>query len=185
MLLGKIELTEQSDLEFGLEIQGTTEKANSIRFVIEGPDYDISCKCRQDGGNITAHIPKLKGVLTAGVYESRLEIIIDGKIFVPLKESIELNPLVEFDVSKKALKPVKEGVKVTVKKPLVAEETRNSKKDKMIQRAVQEGFEVAKVKDFDVLKKDGKYFGLVSETNIIFSKIGHDSLSSLVEELSK
>jgi hypothetical protein len=185
MILGKIELTEQSDLEFGLEIQGTIEKTSSIRFVIEGPDFDVSCKCKENSGTVTAIIPKLKGILPSGVYESRLEIIIDGKIFTPLRESIELNPLVEFGLSKPALTQVKEGVKFKVKTPIVAKESHVSSRDKQIQLAIAEGFELVKVKNFDVLKKDNMYHGIVSESNVVFSDRGFDSLSSLVEELSK
>jgi hypothetical protein len=185
MLLGKVDLSEKSNLEFGLEIQGTLEKATSIRFVIEGPEFEVSCICKEDNGNVTAHIPKLKGILPAGIYETRLEIIVDGKIFIPLKESIELNPLLEFDVTRPSLKKVKEGVKVTVKKPVVVEDTYTSKHDKMIQKAISEGYELTKINEFDVLKKDNKYFGIVSDSKIIMSKVGHPSLSSLVEELSK
>lgn len=184
MILGKLELTEQTDMSFGIDVYGTTEQVDRVRLVIEGPNFDISCHCEVSNGEVTAKVPKLKGIFPSGVYEARLETIVDGKIFIPLKEQIEFNPLVEFDVTKKNVKPVKEGVKVTVKKTLVSEATQNTKKDKMIAKAIQEGFEVAKVKDFDVLKKDGKYFGLISETKILFTKEGHDSMSSLVEELS-
>lgn len=184
MILGKLELTEQTDMSFGIDVYGTTEQVDRVRLVIEGPLFDISCHCDVANGEVTAKVPKLKGIFPAGVYEARLETIVDGKIFIPLKEQIEFNPLVEFDISKKKVQPVKEGVKVTVKKALVSEESRNTKKDKMIAKAISEGFEVTKVKDFDVLKKDGQYFGLISDTKIVFTKTGHSSLTGLVEELS-
>ena len=184
-ILGKIDLQETSSLEFGMEVMGTTEGTSEVRFVIEGPDFDIVCHCKEENGNVTTTIPKLKGILPAGVYEAKLECIISGKIFTPLRESIELNPLVEFDVSKKGLKPTKEGVRVSVKKMVVSEETRESKRDTLINEAIQDGYELTKMKGFDVLKKDKKYFGIVNENAIIMAKVGHTTLSSLVEELSK
>ena len=50
MLLGKLELTESTDLEFGLDVFGTSDPAQSARFVIEGKDFDISCKCKIENG---------------------------------------------------------------------------------------------------------------------------------------
>lgn len=125
MLLGRLELTESANLEFGLEVQGTDEKTSNIRFVIEGPEYSLMCRCEDKEGTINVHVPKLKGIIPAGIYECRLEVIIDGKIFTPLKESIEFNPVVEFNVRPPVAKAEPQEVKVkpvgftvTQKKPM-------------------------------------------------------------------
>jgi hypothetical protein len=188
MILGKLELTEQTDMSFGIEVYGTTEQTQNVRLVLEGPDFDIACKCKVEGGEVTAHIPKLKGILPAGVYESRLEVIIDGKIFTPLKEQIELNPLIEFDVKTKNVSAVKEGVKITARNvKVVSEDTRpaESKLEKNIQKAIKEGYEVSKVGDNYVMKKNDLYVGLISEKKIIKSDVEYATLSNLIDGLSK
>ena len=127
MLLAQLELNEAAEVEFGIEIHGTTEKTSDIRFVIEGPDYGIQCKCREENGTITALIPKLKGILPAGQFEARLEVVLDGRYFMPLQESIEFKPLVEFDVtSAKARPQVEAKVNTTAVKVRVLE---NDKED--------------------------------------------------------
>ncbi len=88
-VLAKITLNESVDLDFGLEISGTDSKEMDIRLIIEGPDYGISCRCTESAGVITASIPKLHGILPAGTYASKLEIMLDGKYFQPLSENIQ------------------------------------------------------------------------------------------------
>ncbi len=124
MLLAQLELNEAAEVEFGIEIHGTAEKTSDIRFIIEGPTYGIVCKCTESNGTITASIPKLKGILPAGQFDAKLEVVIDGKYFVPLRESIEFKPLVEFDVtSTKARPTVETTVSTRAVKVKVIEET--------------------------------------------------------------
>lgn len=186
-LLGKLNLTESSEMEFGLEVFGTTERTSHIRFVIEGPEFDISCHCKEENGNITTSIPKLKGILPAGIYETRLDVVLDGKIFTPLRESIEFNPLVEFDIKQKKVEAVKEGVKISVKKPMIAEESREtlSGLEQNIQKAIKSGYEVSKIGEHYVMKKGDLYAGLISEKTIIKSKKLYESLTELIDGLSK
>lgn len=120
MILAQLELNEATEMDFGIEVHGTTESTSEIRFIIEGPQYGIICKCVENKGTITATIPKLKGILPAGTFEAKLEVVVDGKFFVPLTESIEFKPMVEFDVTSTKTKPVAQptvqttGVKVRV-----------------------------------------------------------------------
>lgn len=113
-ILAQLELNEASEVDFGIEIHGTTESSSEIRFIIEGPQYGILCKCTDNNGVITASIPKLKGILPAGTFDARLEVVVDGKFFTPLKESIEFKPMVEFDVTSAKAKPA-QGLKVETK----------------------------------------------------------------------
>jgi hypothetical protein len=189
MILGKLELSEQTDMAFSLEVFGTTEQTHMARFVIEGPDFDVSCKCDIANGEVNAKIPKLKGVLPSGVYESRLEIVVGDKIFTPLKEQIELNPLVEFDIKKKKVETVKEGVKVTIKNQVVAEDSKPktglSGLDKHIQKAIKDGYEVSQVGENFIMKKGNSYVGIISETTILMAKREYSTLSELIDGLSK
>lgn len=186
-ILGKLDLTEQVDMTFGIDVYGTTEQTEQVRFVIEGSQFDIACKCKIENGEVIANIPKLKGILEAGIHEARLEVVVGGKLFVPLKEQIEINPLIEFDVKTKNVNPVKEGVKVTVKQQIVSEDSKptTSKLEKNIQSTIKEGYEVSKVGDHYIMKKDDKYFGIISENKILKAKKGFDTVSELVDGLTK
>lgn len=188
MMLGKIELNEQTDMEFSLEVFGTTEQTQQVRLVIEGNGIEIGCPCKVENGEVTATIPKLKGILESGVYDVRLDVIVGDKYFCPLKEQIELNPLVEFDIKTKKVEAVKEGVKVTVKNQVTSEDSKpisESNLEKNIQKAIKSGYEVSKIGEHYVMKKGELYAGLISEASILKSKKLYNSLTELVDGLSK
>lgn len=188
MILGKVDLTEQIDMEFSLEVFGTSEQTQSVRFVIEGEEYDISCKCKVENGSISATIPKLKGILPAGVYESRLEVMVGDRLFVPLREQIELNPLIEFDVKTKRVEPVKEGVKVTIKKQTFSEDSKIKEVtgiDKNIQKAISEGYEVSKVGENYIMKRGNTYVGVISEKATLKSSKGYSTMTDLINGLEE
>jgi len=97
MVLTTIELTEQKDLEFEVSIGGIRNSADSIRFIIEGKDFDYSCKCQQINENtLKVIVPKMEGKLAPGVYGAKMEIVVDGKVFTPFSENIEFVPEPEF-----------------------------------------------------------------------------------------
>jgi hypothetical protein len=181
MILGKIDLQEAAELDFEVEVFGTAEKASDIRFVIEGEGFDIICRCQEEKGSIKVRVPKLKGILPAGVYESRLEVIVGGKIFVPLRESIEFNPLVEFEVKTKGKREIKEGVKVKV----TTETTGNVGLNEHINTAMSMGYDVVQFGDFNVLKRNGMYAGLVSGSGVVKSDKEYGTLHDMVENLSE
>jgi hypothetical protein len=98
-ILAQLDLSESAKLDFGVEISGTENKALTARFIIEGPEYGIVCKCIEESGQLTAEVPKLNGILPSGIYSARLEIIIDGKYFQPLTENIQFNAPVTVGVT--------------------------------------------------------------------------------------
>lgn len=122
MSLASLELTEATELEFAIEITGTDKTYSDVRFIIEGPEYGIICKCLAENGVIKTTVPKLKGILPAGSYNAKLEVMIEGKTFTPLKESIDFKPAIEMKIQ--STKTVSEaapniqatGVKVNVLK---------------------------------------------------------------------
>lgn len=108
-IIAQLCLTESAELDFGVEVSGT-DNSMDIRFIIEGPQYGIVCACSEEDGIVTALIPKLHGVLPPGTYESRLEIVVDGKYFKPLIENIEFTVPVIVGASVIS-RPITEGVK--------------------------------------------------------------------------
>lgn len=187
MILGKINLNEETELDFALDIFGTTASASKARFVIEGKDFDIACHCEMVNGEIKAKIPKLKGIIPDGVYEAILNVEVDGKIFTPMREQIEINPLVEFDITPKKPVAVKEGVKVSLKTPIVSEDSRPKEVSGLelnIQKAIKDGYEVSKIGEHYIMKSGEMFVGLISEAQILKVTKKCPTLLELIDELS-
>lgn len=180
MILGKLSLAEAQQMTFGMNVFGTTEQPSIIRFIIEGDKFDIACKCKQVGEDIEVDIPELKGILEAKEYPARLEVIIGDKIFTPLKESIEFDPLVELGVKKKSIKVQNEGVEIKVKSSS-SKEVKKSPIDEL----KKDGLDVVEINGFKVIKRGEKYVGFLSENNVIKSKEEYNTLQDLVDAMSK
>lgn len=183
MILGKLNLNESQTMNFGISVFGTAEQPSIIRFVIENDDFDIVCKCKQLGEELEVDIPPLKGILGAKEYNTRLEVIIGDKIFTPLRESIEFNPLVEFGVQKKDIKVKSEGVEIKVN--ATSTETKKSKLQENIDKAIESGYSIKKVNEFTVLVKNDLFYGFVNESSLIESQNGFKTLTDLVNNLSE
>ena len=200
-ILHKMKLDEASILEFNFQVFGTADKSSDIRFVIEGPDYSVLCKSKEKDGTVSVQIPKMKGIIPAGTYSAKLECIIDGKLFTPLNEEVEFEPLIEIEIGKKKNKePVQEEVKVSVKAihvKTIEEEVQETPIEQEVieeakvasvpltnhEKAILEGFDIVKINDFEVLKKDDLYYGFVSEGAYLKSDVGHNTLTSLMESM--
>ncbi len=179
MILGRLELNEQQTMMFGINVFGTTQAPSDIRFVIENKDFDIVCRCKQVGEDLEVTVPPLKGVLEAGEYLSRIEVIIGDKIFTPVRESIEFNPAVEMDVTKKQIKIKNEGVEIRIK-----ESSSKEIKQNPIDEILAEGYEIVEINGYQVIKKDDRYYGFVSDSKALRSPEGFSTLEKLVESLS-
>ena len=178
MILDKLQLNEQQIITFGISVFGTTESPSSIRFVIEGKEFDVICRCKQVGEDLQVSIPPLKGIIEAGEYQTRLEVIIGDKIFTPLKESIEFNPLVEFGVVKKN-KRISEGVEIKVSKA-----SSKDTKDTQLDELTKNGYSVNKINGFNILKHGDLYAGFISENKVIKSDVEYSTLIELVDSMN-
>ena len=178
MILANLKLDEESELEFSMDIFGTSSAASDTRLVIEGKDFDIVCHGTYANGNLKVKIPKLKGIIESGQHECKIECLIDGKIFSPLNESIEFEPLVEFDVKKTKAAIMKEEVKVSPVKVT----TRTTEKNK-IEEAFAAGYTIAEYAGYNVLKKNDKYLGFVTESKMVLAEDTYDSIAELVDAL--
>lgn len=187
MILSKLQLNESTELEFSLDVYGTPEKATKVRFVVEGDGFDLSIPCNIDGNSVKVIIPKLKGILESKEYAVRLECVIDDRLFTPLSESVEFMPLVELDVKKTKVEPVKEEVKVAVKTTIVSEDKKAAEKttlESTLRTILQNGFDVSKVGSQMVVKSGSKYVGLVSESGKwVKSKKECDTLTEMLESM--
>jgi hypothetical protein len=187
MILTKAKLDEAQELEFTMEVFGTPEQAEQVRFVIENKDFGITIPCVRDGQNVKVTIPKLKGIFEAGEYSVRMEVVLDGRIFTPLTESIEFEPLVEFDVKKTKAESVKEGVRVTMKQPVASEDTKPKAKNALeeaMRKVMEEGKEVSKIKDTFVIKENDQYAGIITKQGEVkLAKVLHSNYSDMIKSL--
>lgn len=175
MILSKLQLDEDHELEFAINITGTTEQSSDVRLFIEGTNYDVVCHGKVENGNVKFTVPKLKGIVESGIHECHMEVIIDGKVFMPLKESLEFMPLVEFDIKPTKAEPIKESVSVTqIEKPKTVDK---------IREAIDNGFTISKYKGYNILKKDGLYHGIVNEEKIIMTNKPSSTVAALIESL--
>lgn len=123
MVLSKISLDDETRLDFDMQVSGTNQKASASKLVVTTEDFEIGFKCQPTATGLTVTIPKLKGIAKSGLYEARLEIIIDDKVFVPLTETIEFMPLIECDVVNTKTEKVKEPIGVVVSPIVVRSQT--------------------------------------------------------------
>ena len=117
-MLAQLKLDESAKLEFSIAISGTQEPPE-YRFIIDLGHLSVMLKCRQVGENVEVDIPPMKGITGAGDKDVRLEVVIDGKLFCPMKDVINFEPCIEIESkAKPVIKPedmVKVGT-VSVKK---------------------------------------------------------------------
>jgi hypothetical protein len=128
MAIATLKLDEASKLGFGVEITGAGG-VPEVRFIIEGKDFNISYPCKQTNEGVQVEISGLKGVLNAGEYQTRLEVILENKVYTPMRDTIVFEPSVEILSKQKVVAPLKESVKVskiTVHKPNIDESKKSA-----------------------------------------------------------
>src|SRR5690348_11767675 len=94
----EINILEESQIEFGLKIEGSESELNSakprVRFAIteekSGKGWFFLTEKNTKNGNFIATIPVLKGLVTEnGKYHGKLEIILGNKYFTPTEVDIQ------------------------------------------------------------------------------------------------
>jgi hypothetical protein len=110
-MLAQLKLDESAKLEFSIAISGTSESPE-CRFVIELEEYCLMLHCKHSGEQIEVDVPPLKNMTSAGDKNVRLEVIIDGKIFVPMRDIINFEPCIEIESKAKPVIKPEEMVKV-------------------------------------------------------------------------
>lgn len=98
----EIEIDKASSFTLEMKIDGDVSSTEppKMRFSILCDDFTFSLNAtRIDNGVYEIKIPKLVGIFEPGEYEANVEVFIDGKHFVPLKETVnlrqELQPVVK------------------------------------------------------------------------------------------
>lgn len=164
MILAKLHPAEEHLLEFSLNVQGTVEQVSDVRFVIENSGYNLSFPCETKDGKVTVKIPKLNESVASGIHNSKLEVVIGDKLFVPMNESVE----------------ILENIKVKVTEDVKVEQPEVS-----VSLVQEEDFSIVEEHGVKLIKKDGKYFGIIGEEKTLRSAIGHSSVEELVNYLEQ
>ena len=181
MKLTTLKLDEESELEFSLQIFGTTEKTSDIRFTIEAEDYSLSFNGIVENDSVKVKIPKLKGILPHGVYECKMEVIVGDKIFSPLKEDIEFTQLVEINVVEVKVDTIKEKEEIKVAPLTVTHSIDESKS--AVDDAVANGYEVEVFEGVNLLKKNDKYFGYATGNKITLRSTGFNTPNEIYKTI--
>lgn len=110
MTIATIKPEEPCSLEFDLDISGSTEEPSDIRFIIEAQTVDgeevqdafsIICRAVRTADSVKVYIPRLLNIFKAGSYRSRLEVILENRVFVPIEDSVTIAESI-------VVKPIKE-----------------------------------------------------------------------------
>ena len=111
MGIATLKLDESTKLAFAVEITGAGGVPEA-RFIIEGKDFNIAFPCRKTNEGGEVEIAGLKNVLSSGEYQARLEVILENKVYTPMRDTITFEPTVEIMSRAKPSVAIKESVKV-------------------------------------------------------------------------
>jgi hypothetical protein len=92
----EIKLEEASSLSMEMKIDGDVKGDTQLRFTVldEGLRYSFESKATSDGVYEIA-FPVMEGKIAAGEYQAQVEIMVDGKYFVPLQETVKFTKMVK------------------------------------------------------------------------------------------
>lgn len=104
-------LDTDNELKFTVAIEGVGEASVRSQFILEGPKgINLAFEGRADGSEISVDVPSLKGMLREGLYNTRLEVIVDDRIFTPLQMQATLKPAIKVEAVIRATQKVSSPV---------------------------------------------------------------------------
>jgi hypothetical protein len=138
----KLDLDNENEMTFNVVIEGTRPGEPLCRLMIENEDMSFSMQGDFLPNNeVSIVVPKLKGILKEGNYDSYLEVLVDDRVFIPLEIQIDFEESVKVmaeTVKRKKRKPVKASaslVSANIKKGNNKEDKKVIIKDEHIQES--------------------------------------------------
>lgn len=135
----KLFIDEPNELSFDLTIEGSELGKPSVRTIIEGNRFELMFPTdkREEGWSVT--IPPLQEVISTGVHNMRLEVVLNNKIFTPLTLTTEFSKSHVVEAKIVTKKPVVESttVRAAVVKNATVENRTTAVKPPVVQEAVQ------------------------------------------------
>jgi hypothetical protein len=103
-----LDMEESNELAFKIKVEGTANSPAKVRLVCEGSDVSYMFNGRGTGedGVVQFVMPQMKDKLQEGVYQARVEVLIENRYFSPVQFQINF---------KKAMKVVAEALFVQPK----------------------------------------------------------------------
>ena len=133
-----LDLDKENELVFKLAIEGTKPATPKSRFMLETEDFSLSFPShRHSGGEVTILIPSLQNILKEGAYSGTLEVIIDERVFTPIK--IDTNFKKSVSVVAEAVVPKKKETQVSVSSVVAVNKTESHTVSAPISPAKKEG----------------------------------------------
>jgi len=119
-----IYLDTDNELKFTVAIEGAHEADVRSQFIVEGPRGISFCFTgKASGSEVAVDVPSLKGLLREGIYNTRLEVIVDDRVFTPLQMQATLKPAIKVEAvvrtAQKVGAPIVTAAVVNHAKPLV------------------------------------------------------------------
>lgn len=127
MIIATIDPSISHELSFDLNISGTKDEPTDIRFIIESQIdpatgdsvqdvFSIICRAVRSPDGVKITIPRLLNLFRSGSYKSRLEVVLENRLFVPLSEEIMITEpaKVEMKTPVTEAKPSVPDVSVTI-----------------------------------------------------------------------
>jgi hypothetical protein len=91
-----LHLDEDNELTFRVSLEGTDQAELRYQFILEGDRVEYCFPGSIDKrGEITVIVPPMKRALNEGAFSSRLEVIVDDRIFTPLRMISQLKASVK------------------------------------------------------------------------------------------
>jgi hypothetical protein len=116
----KIDLDKESSFDLEMEIHGDVPNGtkSSVYFTIISEKMRLSFEGKRiENGVYRVNIPVLKNILESGKYDFEVNVLIDGKHFSPIQESLELieevKPVIKM---KESTKDSEVSIKITESK---------------------------------------------------------------------
>ena len=98
-----LDIEESNELAFKIKVEGTANSPAKVRLVCEGSDvsYMFNGRGTSEDGVVQFIMPQMKDKLPEGVYQAKVEVLIENRYFSPVQFQINF---------KKAVKVVAEAL---------------------------------------------------------------------------
>src|SRR5574343_760280 len=115
-VIATIDPSVSHELSFDLNISGTKDEPSDIRFIIESQIdpatgdsvqdvFSIICRAVRSPDGVKITIPRLLNLFRSGSYKSRLEVVLENRLFIPLSEEIMITEPAKVELKN----PIKES----------------------------------------------------------------------------
>jgi len=133
----KINIEQESSFDLEMEIHGDVPRGSksNLFFTIISEKMRLSFEGeRIDNGIYRINIPILKNILEAGKYSFEVNVLIDGKYFSPITESLELIEEMKPIVKMKEAEKTNNGISVKINETKTVIPPKESAKKAILER---------------------------------------------------